>query len=151
MNTKKRWAIILAIILISIILSARPAWAEEYPRDTLFWIWSDCANPAHATLTWLSPRAEVLPFTAYFPGWLTVYDGEGGYSAVLTYYGASECPLWEGCVMYTWRARYPLPEKEYYLMAYVVNAAGEAFYAQPEIFRPGCVETRHYYFPLILR
>ena len=141
--------IIIVLALGGMLLSNTPARAENPRTDAPIWLWSDCSIPS-VTVAWFNPPEEVLPFTAYFPAYLTIIGDGFGEIEIMSYAGKSTCPLYPGCIYYRWRkAGYKRPEGDYTLSAYVVNAADEIFYVQPDNFDPGC--NNKVYLPMILK
>ena len=117
---------------------------------TPFWLWHDCEDPAHVTIGWITPPADVLPFEPLFAGFLTVHTGVDSRREFLYYYGSAPSPYG---TIYTWRATYTIPAGQYSLSAYVENQAGEAFNVQPAMFQPGCAQVKDIliFLPVVLR
>jgi hypothetical protein len=155
-----RWilAIVMGLVLVfgaAFIPDALQVSADSpYPSpDAPLWLWSDCSIPS-VTLGWYNPPEEVLPFAPRFSAYLSILGDGYGESEIMTYLGPATCPHYPGCLVYRWRRPYDLPPGgiDYTLTAYVVNEADEIFYAQPEIFDPGCHQNRFTsYAPLMVR
>lgn len=124
----------LAAILILAITKSK----AEVQSDSPGWLYTYCDTSGHVTVGWMNPSEDVLPFANRFSGYLTVYSTGWYETEILMYFGPSNCPLYPGCVVYTWRASYEIPPDDYYIDAYIVNADDNEFDVVPMHFSPGC-------------
>ena len=141
----------LVFIIGALLIPDAASTHGSYPgSDAPIWLWSDCSLPS-VTVGWYNPPEEVLPFTAYFPAYLTILGDGWGETEIMTYIDGSTCPNYPGCIFYRWRKVYEHPPGDYTLTAYVINAADDIFYVQPETFAPGCFDKYSSYLPVLLK
>ncbi len=144
--------LIMLSAMLLVVMAVLPAQAQEITQPAPIWLFSNCDLPS-ITLGWYNPPPEVLPFTGFFPAYLSILGDGYGETEIMTYVGQSTCPNYPGCVYYRWRAVYTLPDRPYYLSAYVVNAADQTFDVVPVKFYPGCNQDTNVrsYLPFIYR
>lgn len=139
-------ALLFAVLLtISCVGVAR---ADDSPT----WLLSSCGEgEGRVSVAWFNPPENIPPFASPFSGFLSIIGNGYGDTEIMTYYGIFSCPLYEGCMYHLWRSGYSIPDRDYYLSAYVVNSAHSAFYVQPEKIYPACNQEEEMFLPMTVR